>query len=279
MQRISGNHTTISGKIIDFDFEIASHWSELDPHQAASAIEVLSYSKADRFVIAASLLALLFQKHWDIISVLPEEDLHSLIPCTNFLIEEAPPLKNFFPELNIRKKKCFAPSDSLGNIGFGEWCFAFQFYTYYQKTKDISWLNKLIAAIYRPSDPNQNANDINYKGDIREVFNENLIDKRAIAVQGIPYKFKLAILAWFSIAVNQIMQQRPNVFPALPEHQEEEHQEDQNDSRTWLSVFRELLGPKWGTVEQLKFTNAIFILDALEEQKIEYNATIKAANR
>jgi len=276
MRRINGHYETPEGRQISFDFEVASKWEELDPHQCASIILVISYSKADKYVIAVSLLSLLFQKHWNVISQLDDETIHALIPCTNFLLEEAPPVKNFFPSLKINKKVCLAPDESLGNMGFGEWCFAYQFYSYYVLTKDIAWLNKLIACLYRPVDPKQIPGTIHYKGDQREVFNENLIEKRSLGVAHLEEKFRMAIYAWFTAAVNQIMLQRPNVFPPAPEYPEG-LQEQPEDNRTWLSVFRELLGPKWGTTEQLKYTNAMFILDELEEKKIEYDAAMKAA--
>jgi hypothetical protein len=154
----------------------------------------------------------------------------------------------------------------------------FQFYSYYRKTNDIVWLEKMIATLYRPADPTQVVDSVTFSGDVRERFNENLIEKRALSVRDIPEKFKLAVFGWFTAAVNQVMMYRPNVFPPVPEGSEFQEQGEQpEDGRTWLSVFRELLGPKWGTSEQLKFTNSMFVLDALEEQKIAYDEAMKAA--
>src|SRR3546814_12375490 len=61
-----------------------------------------SYRKSDPFVISTSLLTALFDaRNYHILRHLPEEELHALVPLTNFLLEERPPLKNLFPKIKI----------------------------------------------------------------------------------------------------------------------------------------------------------------------------------
>lgn len=275
MKKITGAYL-LNNKEIPFDIQIPSSWHELTKAQFGRVIKVLSFSKADKYTISVSLLALLFDsKNWHVLRNQSDEYLTALLPCTNFILEDKPPLKNHFPTLTINKKKNLAPADDLSNIGFGEWCFAHQYYIYYSITQDKTWLDKLIATIYRPKDENQNPGDVNFTGDEREKFNENLIEKRSLCVAHIQAHIKLAILAWFKVAINEIAEFRPHVFPpspaADPENTHPEPQsQPENDSRTWLTIFRELLGPKWGTTAQLKYTNAMFILDELEERHIAY---------
>lgn len=269
---------------VPYQAEIPGQWEELDAKQFAAIIQVMHYRKADRHTVLVSLLALLFGKeNWHILEGLnsknPQENfLYELLPLTNFLTESTPPVKNFFPTLKIRKKICAAPADSLGNLSFGEWCFAFQFYQYYSLTGDPGWLDKLIAVLYRPIDPEQIPGTLNFTGDVREIFNENLIESRAKDVAHIESRFKLSVLAWFTVAVQELQKFRPNLFPEKEQTSEHDPQEvdGPQNNRTWLSVFRELLGPKWGTTEQLKNTNAMFVLDALEEQQIAYDEAMRA---
>lgn len=275
MKNISGKYE-IKGKSVGFNVDIPSSWEELDRYQFATIIQVLNFRKADPYTISVSLLSLLFgQKNFHILSGLPEEYLYELVPLTNFILEDKPPLKNFFPEINLNKKKHISPDPDLSNLGFGEWCFAFEFYNYYQLTTDIKWLNKLIAVIYRPIDPNEDEDSPKFTGDLRERFNENLIAKREKAVQSLEERIRLAILSWFSVALSHVTADRPNVFPT-PREGEETPVSPTPDSRTWMSVFRDLLGPKWGTTEELKNTNAMFILDELEERQIEYDKAAKS---
>lgn len=272
MQRISGHYTDKKEREVPFDVQIPSKWEELSAGQASTILEVLSYRKADKYTVAASLMSLLFDKHWHILNNLPAEQLHELMPVTNFILETRPPVKNFYQKLNLRKKVCIAPADDLSNIGFGEWCFAYQAYHYYVLTKNNLYLNKLIATLYRPVIPDLTENDPTYNGDLREPFNENLIISRERAVMEIGIRFRLSILAWFSASLNNIMQDRPNVFPMDEAGDAGSAPVPADERRTWFTVFRELLGPKWGTEEKLKFTNALFVLDGLEEQEIALKA-------
>lgn len=276
MRNIAGTYPKGKSEI-KFNFDVPSSWEDLDPHAFATIIEVMNFSKADKYTISISLLALLIgQKNFHVLDGLPDELLYDMVPLTNFLVEEKPPLKNYFPELKLKKIKHIAPADDLSNIGFGEWCFAYEYYKLYQITRDKKYLNRLIATLYRPVDPKQKEDSPTFKGDTREVFNEVLVKRRSFAVSSVSERMKIAILAWFSVALKNVSEDRPHVFPEskpakeIPGQDSEVPTQEADHSRTWLSVFRELLGPKWGTTEELKKTNAMFILDELEERQIEF---------
>ncbi|SDM40814.1 hypothetical protein [Pedobacter antarcticus] len=285
MRKISGSYFN-NGSEVQYSAEIPADWSELDAHQFASIMQLLQFKKADRQTMDISILALVFgKKNFHIINGLdaktPEDNyLYDLLPLADFIKASQPPVKNFFPVLKIRKKKCAAPAEDLSNLNFGEWCFAYQFYEYYLMTQDVQWLNKLIATIYRQVDPLSDPAAANYKGDVRVQFNENLIDSTSKDVAAIETKFKLAVFSWFSLAVNQLQQFRPHVFPENTQESDgsEEQPDMEQSSRTWLTIFRELLGAKWGTIEQLKNTNAMFVLDGLEEQQIAYKEAMASSS-
>lgn len=265
MRKVAGHYDNVQ-----FDIEVPGTWAELDKHQFSTIIQVLHFRKADPYTISVSLLALLFGvKNFHILSGVGDEYLTELVPLTNFLIEEKPPVFNHWPKIKVKKKIHAAPEDDLSNLGFGEWCFAYECYNYYRLTDDPSVLNKLIAVIYRPLDPLSKKDSPDFKGDVREKFNSNLIESRALLLRGIDEKIKLAILAWFSVALAELVDGLPNVFPKRDEKPETDAPTG-DDGRTWLSVFSDLLGPKWGTMEQLSNTNALFILNYLEEQQIEF---------
>lgn len=275
MRNIAGHYTDQYKKIIKFNIDIPSEWSELDKHTFASVIQILHFRNADKYTISVSLLALLFgQQNFHVLSGLNDEDLHALVPLTDFLVSEKPPVKNFFPTLNMKGKQHVAPAEDLSNLGFGEWCFAYDAYNYYHLTKDPLWLNTLIAIIYRPEDPTESEDSATFSGDTREKFNENLIDKRVKSVQAIEDRIKLAVLSWFSVALLEVCSHYPHVFPPRdPEAQDPEARRELEPGEapdSWLKIFRQLLGPKWGTAENLKKTNAMFILAELEERQIEW---------
>jgi len=289
MKTISGSYPR-GVKEIKFSLKVPSEWKELDKHQFSRIIEVMHFRKADKYTISVSLLSLLFgPNNWPLLNELSllkaeteddisgDEMLTGLIPLTNFLVEEKPPVLNFFPDIRIKKKKHIAPADDLSNLGFGEWCFAHQYYIYYSISQDKQWLDKLIATIYRPLDTTANPESPNYSGDLREVFNENLIEKRALSVANLESHIKLGILAWFSCALAEVADCRPHVFPQVPDEdtQKSNTPAEPDNSSNWLKIFRELLGPKWGTPEVLKFTNAMFVLDELEDRHIAFEEAKK----
>jgi hypothetical protein len=272
MRQVSGTYIGKHKKPVPFDVQIPSSWAELGREQAASVLEVLTYKNANKNVIGASLLALLFGDKWEILAYQDNEALYSLLGLTNFLLETQPEAKNNYPAIKLRRKKHIAPADDLNNLSFGEWCFAYQACHYYRLSRDPLYLDKLIAILYRPADKTNKPGTATYTGDHREVFNENLIDLRARSVADVQLRIKQSILAWFSAALYNIMQDRPHVFPQGKDG-EEEPAAAGDENRTWFTVFRELLGPKWGTEKELRHANAIFILDALEEQQIELKNT------
>jgi hypothetical protein len=273
MRTISGHYTDNFGKEHAYNAQIPVSWDDLDAYQYATILKLLTYQKADKHVMANSFLSVLFgPKNWHILNFLPDELLYELVPLTNFILDTAPSAINKFPKLKIRKKECFAPAEDLSNIGFGEWCFAYEYYTAFLKTGDITWLNKLIAALYRPADPQQVPGSPSFNGDIRLPFNENLVDDASKAVGDIEERIRLAVLGWLRAAFSNIQETRKSAFPE-PEKDEEGNVKESpaGDARTWLTVFRELLGVKWGLTGDLKFTNALFVLDYLDEQQLEFN--------
>jgi hypothetical protein len=271
MRKIQGNYFK-NGDVVDFDFMMPGSWEELTPFQTASILQTLTYNRADPYTLRVSLLLLIAgEKNYNIIENLPDEDIAVLATLIEWVYNTRPSAINKFPKIKTKKKIYIAPADSLDNLCFGEWCFAYEFYKLYCDTGEKEYLNKLIATLYREVIPGVTPESINYNGDLRYPFNENLIDVRSKYISFIEAHWKLAILTWFTSALIVQMDRRPHVFPKTSAPEENEAPINQPENvRTWLTVFRELIGPKFGTTEQLKYTNAMFVLDYLEEQHIAY---------
>lgn len=272
MREISGtyyhNYSTKKFKI-----KVASSWAELDPETFARIIQITGYTRADKFLLSVSLLTLLFgPKNYHILTHIGDDLLNELIPLTNFIYEQKPPIENRFPVIRAAGQQLCSPAADLSNMGFGEWCFAHQYFIFYKMYGDFEWAEKLLATIYRPVDPGASAADENYTGDLRQRFNENLIPSRLQLIKKLPDHIKRAAVTWFTIALGEVCQFRPHVFPEAPQRDPDMEQavEQEPDGRTWMTIFRELLGPKWGTPENLKNTNAMFVLDELEDRHLAF---------
>lgn len=268
MKEISGHYLSRKGKTILFNVEIAADWNELNVYQTAALLEVLTWSKLPAAHKVAIYLAVLFGQEAHVVYNLPDEELTGLAPLTNFIVETKPQSINPLPLVLCGGRGYLSAAADLSNIGFGEWCFAYQVYHYYCQAKNDDLLDQLIAIVYRPRDLAITVNSAGYTGDLRLQFNENHIAGRAKLLAGLDPIIKHTVLAWFASALFNVMQQRPHIFP---QRREDDYLAApvNDESRTWFTVFRELLGPKWGTEDKLKYTNAMFILDALEDQEIE----------
>jgi hypothetical protein len=277
MHNLTGTTSTST----PFAFQMPSNWDELEPLQTAYILETLSYSKADPYTLKMSVMVLVCGvKNFKTLTQIAEEDLYTIFNLVDWVFTTRPPAINKFPSININKKTYVSASNTLGNMCFGEWCFAYEFYSAFHKHNDHVFLHKLIATLYRQPLTGISTNSPDYNGDLRPPFNENQIEIVAKGVSAIQENIQHTILTWFTSAILDIMEKRPHVFPKTipPDPNEEEDQpqpEPEQSHRTWLTIFRELLGPKFGTETQLKYTNAIFVLDYLEEQHINFEEASK----
>ena len=280
MRKIAGLYKTEKNKRKKYAIELAGSWEELQPGQFGVAIFMLQVTtKADPEWIRLSLLGLLFERNWPIMSGLYGEDRHILKKeLTKFFYETEPPLKNFYPKLKLKTGTLIPAALNLSNIGFGEWCFLDTYMNFYYRSQgDEEWLNKMIATVYRPVDPEASESSPAYTGDLRERFNENLIPSREILVKDLKKNEKMAIFQWLSIAIKEAKNNRPDVFPEPEKVYDENgnpipvtHDEEQEVEAGWMDIYSDLIGPKFGPSEQLKHTNAFFVLDYLNKEQKQW---------
>ncbi|MBC8053739.1 MAG: hypothetical protein H7Y13_11810 [Sphingobacteriaceae bacterium] len=288
MRHIHGLYKTEKNKRKKFAIDIAGSWDEMQPGQFGAAIFCLQVTtKADPERIKLSLLALLFEKHWPILAGVTDEEKYILKEeLTKFFFETEPPLKNLYPKLKLKTADLIPADLDLSNIGFGEWCFLDTYMSFFYRSQgDEEWLDKMIATVYRPTDPEANINSPNYTGDLREPFNENLIPGRVKLITGLKRNEKMAIFQWISIALKHAKDARPFVFPE-PVKELDEHgnpvpvtlaEEAQSDG-SWSDIYSDLIGPKFGTSMELKHTNAFFVLDYLNKEQRQWTE-FKANNK
>lgn len=97
------------------------------------------------------------------------------------------------------KHKFYAAKDELDNITFYEMITIFEYLDQYQKTKNESLLNKLIAVVYRPKKQDTRENkESGFHGDWRLPYRnyESTVAQRAEIIATIPKETKSLILLW-----------------------------------------------------------------------------------
>lgn len=105
--------------------------------------------------------------------------------------------KQLIPSIKIGNKEYFGPADALTNLIFEEYIHTETFLARFRQTKKEEYLHKLIAVLYRPGSGIQR-NSPNYKGDLREPFNDYLTDHYSRNMTRLPDAMKEAILIFYS---------------------------------------------------------------------------------
>ena len=82
----------------------------------------------------------------------------------------------------------------------------------YIKTKEPEDLDLLVATLYRMRDRSMDESSIDFKGDIREPFNDHLVAARAKKLKNLDTIIKTGILLFYQGCRKFIMKQFPGVF-------------------------------------------------------------------
>lgn len=286
MKQISGIYTTRRKSVKNYSFQVPQCWNELKPQQFGTAIYLLLVTKqADPGFIRLSLLTLLLENQWPVLAGLSNQDRETLLngmydesgkcifeALPDFFFTTEPPLINHFPKLKTKAGDLIPAAVDLSNICFGEWCFLDTYFSFYFKSDgDENWLNMMIATVYRKADPKANENSADFSGDLRYQFNENLVKLHADNIKNLPKDTKMGIFQWLAIALKQAKLNRPTIFPQAPLRVDQNGKplpiEETETGASWMDIYSDLIGPKFGTSDQLKKTNAFFVLDYLNKQE------------
>lgn len=143
-----------------------------------------------------------------ILLLLEEYQIKSLSTHTSFLFnKESKLFKIIINKIKIKFKTFYGPKDKFHNVSFGEFIYADTYYINFYNTKDNSYIDKLIACLYR-----KKGNDKFIAGDIRNPFNSNLIEKNSRYFKNLPNIYKQIILFNYSIIRTYITELYPIVF-------------------------------------------------------------------
>lgn len=119
---------------------------------------------------------------------------------------------NLLPSFKIGFTVYYGPSDNLFNLTFKEFILAETYFSNYTQNSDQTSLNKLIATLYRPKSKTYNPHSPDYKGDIREPFNDFLIEMRSKDISKLPMIYKVCITLYYQGSRRWLMKHFPHVF-------------------------------------------------------------------
>lgn len=242
----------------------ASTWNELTRAQLGQVVHVL-YGPADFWPAPLRLLSIVSGAPLAQLIELPVLQVKQLYPLTDFIFCEQHRLtRQLLPELRLpanvdrRKRRWAGPGDNLASVSFGEFIFADTYFCAYAKHQAPEALSHFIAALYRPARPKgPRPGDPDWRGDVREAFNEHNIEHHAHLLRWLPEVDQLSIYLWYRGCRAQLQADFPEVFDAA-ETDTRRHQKGD-----WGRVLRSLSGGTFGPLEQTARQSARTVLAEL----------------
>jgi hypothetical protein len=241
---------------------VAATWNELSRNELLQLVPVLYRHFTDPTQQKIELLAILFGINRLFALRFTAVQFCQILWMTDFLLGEHVELtEQLLPSVRPRwyRRKLYGPTSGLGNMRFLEFVFADSYFMAYNQDHDIQWLHKLLAVLYRPQRARYQPNAVNYGGDRRQDFNENLIDERVAEVAKLSPAEQLAILTWYRGCRYALELEFPGVF--TPAH---ETQATENPGG-WGYVLREMSGAAFGSFEETGRQHLHTVLAKMED--------------
>ncbi len=119
---------------------------------------------------------------------------------------------NKIPSFKHKGILYFGPGDNLFNITFDEYLEADNHFMNFLNSNEQTYLNKLIASLYRPVRKNYKHNSADSTGDKRQPFNSNIIDYNADIFNSLNPDYKIAISLFYNGCRQFISNNFKNVF-------------------------------------------------------------------
>lgn len=114
-------------------------------------------------------------------------------------------IDNKIPSFKHNGTTYYGPEDLILNITFDEFIEAITHFNEFNKSNDITDLDKLVATFYRPKKAKTKHNTLsNYDGDIRQEFFSSNVELRAQELSTLPIHIKMGVKLFFEACINYI---------------------------------------------------------------------------
>ena len=215
-------------KIDDTEIPVPGRWDELSAEQLTALTLLLS---DDREVLSVALRALLIlldapAHPWrqQQLLLMNDEQRYNCLQLAKWVFDPAGTItRQLLPVLKVpadlRRVKSaetlHGPGDGFAGLVFQEFIQCEGHRADYAQRGDEKYLNLLVAALYRPARRGPVTAE-NADGDVREKYNDHLVQARALRVARIPRGQRLAVLRYYDSNRRQrIEAYRGTLFEAL----------------------------------------------------------------
>lgn len=232
-------------------------WNELTRHQLLAFTKYAL--KAEDALLGKMwfVVALLQVRWWQVkkqiaLYLADHSQVNDILAHANFLYEDNALTKQLIPSVRVGMLWFYGPADRLKNITIAEFIFAHAYWVKHKKDQtDEEALNMMIATLYRPAKPKKQRKGPHYDGDIRQQFNQYLVEERAAKVAKLPRHVKDAILIFFDGCIQYMEQQYPKIFS---------NNEGNAGSYGMVEVLHTMAGDKFGDFDKVQQSRMMDIL-------------------
>jgi hypothetical protein len=245
---------TQNRKTQEVRFNLPESWGEV-PANVYPELASIYLKKSDEMDVhdkTVRAFLLLTIEHYKVIKRLSDEELYDLLKNIDWVFNKLDILDNPLPVVVINGKDYYGPQKAMENLRFAEWCVADTHFVNYSHTAALEDLQKLAACIYRPSgigDEFKHSHP-SYRGDIRERFNDQLVDQRSAEMSKLGKAYLEGIYLFYASCRHHIISMYEDFFP---QKEKKEGEAPAKSDFSWFDIYDDLRGdPKFGGPDKLE---------------------------
>lgn len=243
------------------NFHCPTSWNEMSGYSLLRVAYALLNSYSITSAQLKSFTALIELRWWQVrrqwhLFFADNESCERMCQAADFIWNSNTLTSQLLPRIRIRFTYLYGPADMLKNLTFKEFVYAYNVYRAYKSTGKTHRLNELIAILYRPKVDGLTSASKEYNGDLREPFNNNLVDQRARLVANLPRHYKFAIQLFFEGCFSQIVERYDKLFA--------KNDTDSEAAGNLKELIHRLAGNEFGNFQETEQQNIYDILDQLK---------------
>lgn len=244
-------------------------WSEVpaDVYPELASIYLKKHDQMSGHDKTVRAFVLLTLKHYNVISKLSDEELYDLLSHVDWVFNKLDLMANPLPILLIDGTSYFGPLEAMENLRFAEWCVADTYFVNFSQSSAVTDLEKLTACIYRPkgSGDEFNPKHSSYRGDLREKFNDQLLDSRSMEMSKLKRSTLDGIYLFYASCRHHIIGMYSEFFP---KREKKEGETEKKSDFSWFDIYDDLRGdPKFGGPDKLEDEFLHTVLASVERTK------------
>jgi len=228
---------------------LPENWNEITQEQLIENIEMLSvffFEKSEKTKIILNITEYYRQKIFynfirnKKIFKVSLNIVKQITDLLNWLVTGEKILNNFIiKQIKVNKSILYGPNDKFLYMTFGEFIFADTMFSHFHLGKDETFLNKLIAILFRAKKHDES--HVSFNGDIRIQFNDAKIDYDSIAITKLNTKIKAAILFNYHTMRKYLSEKYIYVFGNYKKQEDNnEEKETKSNTSTWNTILKRM---------------------------------------